>query len=137
MNFTLHPSLAQGSIEVADWPLCKVFFKNEKQFPWLVLIPKRAEISEINQLSEADQTTLIVETSKASKFIQKQFSPDKINTAAIGNKVSQLHIHIVGRYKDDPLWPESIWQQNYKNSPYEIEELKQITNGVRAALLPF
>ena len=122
MSFTLDERLTQGTVTIADWPLCQVLLKNEKNYPWVLLVPKRADIKEIYQLSQNDQQQLTVEIDKLSGIVQQQFTPDKLNVAAIGNMVPQLHIHIVGRFQTDPLWPASIWQPAYVPVKYTDEE---------------
>lgn len=131
MKFTLNPALASNAIELINWPLCKVLFKNEGQFAWFLLVPQRAEVTELYQLNEADQAQLMAETSRLSKIIQDYFQPDKLNVAAIGNKTPQLHIHVVGRFKHDPLWPESIWQSAYSPKPYDETKLKTLINKLK------
>jgi diadenosine tetraphosphate (Ap4A) HIT family hydrolase len=126
MNFILDPLLNQDSLALASWPLCQVLFKNEQQFAWFLLVPQRSQITEIYELSTADQMQLMTEISQLSRIVKDYFNPDKLNIAAIGNKVPQLHIHIVGRFVTDPLWPESIWQHAYQPKAYENEVLKKI-----------
>lgn len=127
MKFTLDSALLNNAIELGDWPLCKVLFKNESQFAWFLLIPQRIEAREIYQLNEADQMVLMKEIARLSEIIEQYFHPDKLNVAAIGNKTPQLHIHIVGRFKNDPLWPESIWQKHEFSKPYSQKELMILT----------
>lgn len=131
MKFIIDPALTHNTIELADWPLCNVLFKNEKHFAWCVLVPRRPNITELYQLDTADQMQLMTEISRLSKIIQLYFQPDKLNIAAIGNKVPQLHIHIVGRFTHDPLWPESIWQASYKPEAYDVSALKNVSDELR------
>ena len=123
MTFTLDKRLLDGSIEVANWPLSTVLFKNEANYIWFLLIPRRNDVTEIAHLKLEDQQELTRETNKLSRIILDNFNSDKLNISAIGNVVPQLHIHVVGRFKDDPLWPESIWQRAYKAQPYDENSL--------------
>ncbi|MDO4975021.1 MAG: HIT domain-containing protein [Alphaproteobacteria bacterium] len=95
---------------IVDLKLCRVLMEN-KIFPWILLIPRKANITQMNQLSELESFQLIKEINFATNIMEKTFPTDRINVAAIGNKSPQLHIHIISRTKDDPLWPETIWGQ--------------------------
>jgi len=118
MDFSLDERLSNSTIELANWQLSKVLFKNEVNYAWFLLVPQINNLSEFTDLKIADQQQLLEEINRLSKIIQTEFKPDKINIATLGNQVSQLHVHIVGRFKTDPLWPESIWQKNYVNQAY-------------------
>jgi diadenosine tetraphosphate (Ap4A) HIT family hydrolase len=134
--FELDPRLASSTIEIANWSLCKVLLKNEANFFWLLLVPKRANITEIYQLSQNDQQRLIIEISQLSEYVKNKFQVDKINVAAIGNQVEQLHIHVVGRNKTDPLWPQSIWQPGYQATPHTDIALQLLVEDLQHALIP-
>ena len=118
MAFILDKRLLNNAIEIASWPLCKVIFKNEANYAWFLLVPCRPNITELIQLSIVDQHQLNIEINKLSKIVLAYFKSDKLNIATIGNVVPQLHIHIIGRYRQDPLWPESIWQSCYSPEYY-------------------
>jgi diadenosine tetraphosphate (Ap4A) HIT family hydrolase len=105
--------------QIIDLKLCKVLME-DKEYPWILLIPTRANITQINQLSEGDSIQLIKEINFSSNIMEKLFETDRLNIAAIGNKTPQLHIHIIARKKNDPLWPKTIWGQPMKN--LEISE---------------
>ncbi|HEY4165024.1 MAG TPA: HIT domain-containing protein [Dongiaceae bacterium] len=92
-----------------DWPLCRVLRMNDRVYPWLILVPRRTGIREIIDLDPSDQRTLLDEIGRVSRAIRDHLKPEKLNVAALGNVVSQLHVHIVGRFKDDPAWPRPIW----------------------------
>lgn len=96
---------------IIDLKLCKVLME-DKSYPWILLIPMKNDITQINQLSEDDSLQLMREINFASNVMEKIFKTDRLNVAAIGNKTPQLHIHIISRTKDDALWPETIWGQN-------------------------
>ena len=108
-GFVLDPRLGEVGQVLGDLPLCRVFFFDDARFPWLMLVPRRADISEILDLSEADQKQLFVETMQAAAVLKDISKPDKLNIGALGNMVRQLHVHIVGRFQSDPAWPGPVW----------------------------
>lgn len=134
MNFELDPLLSQGSELVAQWPLCTVLFKNERHYAWFLLVPQRANITELMQLSNADQQQLTIEVAKLSAVLHNEFSPDKLNVASIGNQVPQLHVHVVGRFKIDPLWPASIWQPAYQACEYDTATWLALSAKIKTLL---
>jgi len=109
MPFTLHPTLKKDCIDIGSFKLCRVLLMNDSQFPWLILVPERNNITEIYQLSTTDQQQLIRESSYLAESLATLYHADKINIAALGNMVPQLHIHHVVRYKTDIAWPAPIW----------------------------
>lgn len=125
MLFSLAPELARDCIELADWPLCKVLLMNDSQYPWFILVPRQAELREIIDLSEELQIVFLQESAKLSKLIQQVFTPDKLNVAALGNMVPQLHIHHIARFKSDPAWPAPVWGK-LPAIPYTDEQIKQL-----------
>lgn len=115
--------LRVGSIELCDWKLSRIFFKNESRFIWFTLVPLINDTVEIYQLPQEAQQDLIHEISVLSKYVKDRFQPDKINVGALGNIVPQLHVHVIGRFRNDPFWPHSIWQENYSPEPYQESAL--------------
>lgn len=107
--FRLHERLAADTVPVTEWPLCRVLLMDDATYPWLVLVPARPGISEIHELDAADRGRLIAEIAAASKTLQRSVQAHKINVAALGNIVPQLHVHIVARFRDDPAWPRPVW----------------------------
>lgn len=108
-EFELHPQLAADTLEVTRLPLCRVLLMNDATYPWLILVPQRAGLREIFELSAADQSQLIHESSQIARILHREFRADKINIAALGNVVPQLHIHHIVRYTHDPAWPAPVW----------------------------
>ena len=108
MAFFIDEQLVRGKFFITSLPLSHIYINDDKRFPWLVLVPCIQGIKEIHQLTEKEQHTLIQEISQVSKALQDYTKADKINIAAFGNIVSQLHIHIVARFKTDPAWPDSV-----------------------------
>lgn len=120
--FQLHPQLAADTVPVATWPLCEVLLLNDSNYPWLVLVPARAGLRDFDDLAADDLTRATAEIARASKALKALFAPDKINMAALGNMVPQLHIHVIARYAHDPAWPQPVWGAVPAN-PYAPGEL--------------
>src|SRR6185436_4353323 len=108
-DFELDPQLDHDCLFLTDWPLCRVLRMNDRAYPWLILVPRRVGKREIIDLSTADQTELLGEIGRASRAIKKALKPEKLNVAALGNVTPQLHVHVIGRFTDDPAWPRPIW----------------------------
>ncbi|WP_339872556.1 HIT domain-containing protein [uncultured Brevundimonas sp.] len=113
-EFTLDSAFGPGSVFVADWPLCQLRLQDDARFPWLVLIPRVAGAVELADLSPADRTRLMEEIVRAGDRVRDLGAAagrpvDKLNVAALGNVTAQLHVHVVGRRRDDGLWPDPVW----------------------------
>ena len=114
MAFAPDPAFANGSIAVTDWPLCHVRLQDDGRFPWLILIPRAEGAVELEDLSAEQRALLTEETVRGGRIVRRIGERlgrpiDKLNTAAIGNVTAQLHVHILGRRRDDPLWPDPVW----------------------------
>lgn len=107
--FTLHERLDADTFKVCDLELCQLLLINDTTYPWLVLVPRREDAVEITDLSTEEQALLMLEMSKVSVILQKMTGAEKMNVAALGNMVPQLHIHVIARFKNDPAWPAPIW----------------------------
>lgn len=108
-SFDLHPQLAADGLFLADWPLCRVLRMNDRTYPWLILVPRVPGAREIIDLTDADQQTLMREIARAGTAVKKLRHPHKLNIAALGNMVAQLHVHVIGRFETDPAWPKPVW----------------------------
>lgn len=108
-DFVLHPQLAKDSVWIKDWPLCQLRLINDKNYPWFILVPRRPGVREIIDLTDEDQWQLWQESKKLSLLLQQVYAPDKLNTAALGNMVPQLHLHHIGRFIADAAWPAPVW----------------------------
>ncbi|MEI7795395.1 MAG: HIT domain-containing protein [Methylococcaceae bacterium] len=124
-NFQLHPQLQKDCFVIGKFELCQVLLVNDSQFPWFILVPQRNEIREIYQLETADQITLIRESSYLAEKLAVIFNADKLNVAAIGNVVPQLHLHHVVRYQTDKAWSAPIWGK-FAAIPYTEQQRNQI-----------
>ena len=123
--FAPDPAFDAGSIEAANWPLCQVRLQDDARFPWLILIPRFEGLIELDELTVEQRAVLMEETVRAGAVVrvlgQRSMRPvEKLNIAAIGNVTAQLHIHIVGRRRDDGLWPDPVWGGG-PAVPYEPE----------------
>ena len=131
--FKLDPQLEQDTVLVADWHLCQVRLMNDSRYPWVILIPKVEDVSEIHQLADEQQQLMLGESVRLSKALEQLFAPDKLNVAALGNMVRQLHIHHIVRFEDDASFPRPVWGVG-DAVPYEGEALNETVNGLQIAL---
>lgn len=134
-DFVLHPRLAADCIGLGRFPLCRVLLMNERRYPWLILVPERPGICEIHDMTDDDQVQLIRESSLVSRRLQQGFAADKLNVAAIGNRVPQLHVHHVARFRDDAAWPHPVWGR-FTPAPYPADELDRVIERLSLATLP-
>ncbi|MDH5301928.1 MAG: HIT domain-containing protein [Gammaproteobacteria bacterium] len=122
--FVLHPTLKRDCFVVGHFPLSVLLLMNDSSFPWFILVPARDSVTEIYQLNREDRLQLMEESYQLSLAMQTCFQPDKLNIAAIGNMVPQLHMHHVARYKNDTCWPKPVWGNSsakpYSDSEYEF-----------------
>ena len=131
--FKLDRQLEQDTVLVADWHLCQVRLMNDSRYPWVILIPKVEDVSEIHQLADEQQQLLLGESVRLSKALEQLFAPHKLNVAALGNMVRQLHIHHIVRFEDDASFPRPVWGVG-DAVPYEAEALNETVNGLQIAL---
>lgn len=128
-KFSLHPQLANDCFVITDFPLSRLLLCNDSAFPWFILVPKVDAIQDIYQLDWQQQQQLLNESSMLSEVLMQEFSGDKMNVAALGNVVPQLHLHHIVRYKSDACWPKPIWGQQAL-TPYTDEELVAIKSRI-------
>lgn len=131
--FELHPQLQQDCLEIGHLDLCRLLLMNESRYPWFILVPERERLTEIYQLSDLDQSLLIKESSCLARGLVEAYAGDKLNIAAIGNVVPQLHIHHIVRFRNDPAWPSPVWGK-FTPLPYDEAELKGILDRLRSTL---
>jgi len=133
--FSLHPRLAADTFVVGDFALCRLLLMNDAQYPWFILVPRREGVREIYQLAEADQQQLLRESAALSRAAMDAFAGEKLNVAALGNVVPQLHLHHVVRYAGDPAWPKPVWGAQPAR-PYTDRERSDRLDGLRPRLPP-
>lgn len=133
-EFELHPQLAADTFLLADLPLSRVLLMNEQQFPWLILVPRLAGISEIFQLSLSDRQQLEKESTHTAQTMMSFFNGEKMNTAALGNMVPQLHLHHVVRNSKDSAWPAPVWG-NFEASPYTQSKADSIVAQLQPLIM--
>jgi diadenosine tetraphosphate (Ap4A) HIT family hydrolase len=109
VSFVLDPRLAADTIKVASLPLCDLLVMNDARYPWAILVPRIEGARELHDLSEADRTQVWAETNQVAGAIGSWAGVEKVNIGALGNVVSQLHVHVVGRHAGDPAWPGPVW----------------------------
>jgi diadenosine tetraphosphate (Ap4A) HIT family hydrolase len=131
--FQLHPDLARDCIEISSLDLCRILLRDDRTYPWAILVPQREQITEIYQLSGADRILLVEECCQVGAALNHIYKPDKMNMAALGNQVPQLHVHQIARFRTDPAWPEPVWGKA-PPQPYAPEERATAVNALRNAL---
>lgn len=131
-NFQINNILERDSVFIKKLDLCQLRLINNKNFPWVILVPEIDNIAEITDLNDEQYNLLCAEIMLVSRIIKAEFSPDKLNIATIGNVVRQMHIHIVARYKNDSLFPNTVWGS--KSLPYEEIEYDRIAKQIKNAL---
>lgn len=132
--FALHPRLAADTLPLGDFPLSRCLLMNDMHYPWLILVPRVAELREIFELPVKDQQQLLRESSFVSERLAKHFNADKINIAALGNMVPQLHLHHIVRYQNDAAWPGPVWGK-HPAQPYTDENLRMMRERLREAFV--
>jgi diadenosine tetraphosphate (Ap4A) HIT family hydrolase len=133
MSFALHPQLAADTVEVTRLGLCRVLLSNDATYPWLILVPEIDGLRDLHDLPPGENARLMDEVRRASRALQTLFTPDKINVAALGNQVPQLHVHVIARHKGDPAWPKPVWGAAPPHS-YDDDARAQRLTALRAAL---
>lgn len=108
-GWALHPQLAQDTVELGDLALSRVLIIKDANYPWLLLVPRRPGIVEIIDLDDIEQAQLMVEIARVSRVLKSVTQCDKLNVAALGNAVPQLHVHVIARRKTDKAWPKPVW----------------------------
>jgi diadenosine tetraphosphate (Ap4A) HIT family hydrolase len=132
-TWTLHPQLAADTHQVGDLPLSRVLIIKDANYPWVILVPRQADVREVLDLGPDDQTRLMAEITRMGAALKEISGCDKLNIAALGNIVPQLHVHIIARSKSDPAWPHPVWGK-LKPRPYDRVTLDRFTELLWGAL---
>lgn len=133
-NFTLDDRLQTDTYTLGESALNLLLLMNDSRYPWCILVPKQQGLQEIYQLPESDQINLTKESSLLSTVMMDLLPLDKMNIGALGNVVNQLHIHHVGRRKNDPAWPGPVWGHSTA-TPYTPEEKQELVNSLARSSL--
>ncbi len=122
-NWSLNRQLEQDTINIGDLPLSRVLVVNDANYPWLMLVPRRPDAKDLIDLNEVEQGQLMTEINRVARALQNITKPDKLNIAALGNMVPQLHVHVIARRTSDPAWPRPVWGvvPPLAHDPQEIE----------------
>ncbi len=130
----IHSQLSADCIALGRFSLCHLLLMNDSNYPWFILVPDRDDIREIYQLDTADRAQLMDESCRLSEFIMNVFEGEKLNVAALGNQVPQLHLHHIVRFTTDPAWPTPIWGR-FPARPYSDQALGEIRSTINGAEL--
>ena len=128
--WSLHPQLTQDTIDIGDLPLCRVLVIKDANYPWLLLVPRRPDIVEITDLDEVEQAQLMTEITRVARALREVTKCDKLNVAALGNAVPQLHVHVIARFRSDVAWPKPVWGAASPRA-YDREELHNFITPLR------
>jgi len=118
---------------LGDFPLCRLLLSKDANYPWFILVPRQADVSELFDLTAADQQQLWQETTYLANLLKQEFAADKMNVATLGNVVSQLHMHVIVRHRNDAAWPAPVWGK-VAAAEYREEQLAQLRQRLRSAL---
>ena len=129
--FELHPQLEKNTLSLGRFKLCRLLLMNDANYPWFILVPERDNVREVHELNDADRRQLWDESALLSRALTAVFKPDKLNIAALGNQVPQLHVHHIVRYTHDAAWPQPVWGKVPPRPYYSAEVIK-----LKTALLP-
>jgi diadenosine tetraphosphate (Ap4A) HIT family hydrolase len=132
-SWTLDPRLAQDSILLGDLPLSRVLMMNDANYPWLILVPRRPDRVELIDLDDSGQATLMIEIARAARALKDVTACDKLNVAALGNTVRQLHVHVIARRNGDPAGAGAVWGA-VPARPYAAAERERLSADLRRSL---
>ena len=131
--FALHPQLAQDSVAIGELRLCRLLLNRDANYPWLLLVPRQVDVTEIIDLDAGARSQLMAEIADVSHALSELTQCDKLNVAALGNMVPQLHVHIIARRKSDVAWPRPVWGVAPAIA-YGDNEMKTLIGAVRRKL---
>jgi diadenosine tetraphosphate (Ap4A) HIT family hydrolase len=132
-TWSLHPQLAQDTVPLGDLALTRVLLANDANYPWLILVPRRPGLSELIDLEQNEQVQLLGEIDAAARALKSATKCDKLNIAALGNQVAQLHVHVIARSRNDAAWPKPVWGVA-PPVPYDPAARESLIEALRRAL---
>ena len=133
MTFALHEKLAADCEDLGDMALCRVLLMRDHRFPWTILVPRIAGMRDFHDLPREQALTLFDEVGHVSRALVDAFRAEKINVAALGNQVPQLHVHVIGRYAADDAWPGPVWNAGVVEDP-DLDVVARRATVLREAL---
>lgn len=133
MSFTVDPRLAADTHAIGALPFSELLLMDDARFPWVILVPRIAGARELIDLDEGDQRLLLGEIDRVARALEAMLRPDKLNIAALGNVVPQLHVHVIARFTGDAAWPNPVWGRGERVVYGERERAAQIA-ALRTAL---
>ena len=128
--FELHPNLAADTIPITELPLCRAVLMNDSRFPWIILVPRIVGLREMHLLAPSEIKTLTTEITTVSRLLEATTGAHKMNVAALGNHVPQLHIHVIARFEEDAAWPAPVWG-NGEAIMYEDEAVQDFIDRLK------
>lgn len=131
--FNLHPILQADTAPITRLVLSHVLLIRDKTYPWVILVPERDGLRDLDDLSDLDHTQVMTEINIVSKALKDVFAPYKLNVAALGNVVEQLHIHVIARFQDDPAWPAPVWGKHPAHD-YQHDERDDVIRKIAQAI---
>ncbi|MFJ4064765.1 HIT family protein [Pseudomonas sp. NPDC089996] len=131
--FDMDSRLQEDSLVLGDFPLCRLLLSKDANYPWFILVPRRAGVSELFDLSQEDQAQLWKETTCLAEALKHEFKADKMNVATLGNVVSQMHMHVIVRHQGDAAWPAPVWGR-VPAVGYAAEQVEAIRQRLRVLL---
>ena len=128
--WSLHARLNEDTIDIGDLPLSRVLVIKDAHYPWLLLVPRRPDVVEIIDLNEVEPAQLMTETSRAARALKEITKCEKLNIAALGNMVPQLHVHVIARRSSDAAWPRPVWGV-MPPLAHDAEEVQRFISALR------
>ncbi len=133
-TFSLHAQLAADTWTIKDLALCRVLLMNDKRYPWLILVPRRVGLRDFHEVADADKPAFQTEIDHVSAVLKTQTGAHKINVAALGNMVPQLHVHVIARFEGDAVWPKPVWGLG-EAVPYPPSEVGGLIERLKKGIL--
>lgn len=131
--FELHPFLVRDCVAIGSLSACQLLLMNDSRYPWLILVPLRSGLRDLDELTPDESSLVWADMTLASRLLRNLYHPDKLNVAALGNVVDQLHIHVIARFQSDLSWPKPVWGQ-FSPLPYSADGLQETVGKIQQEL---